>query len=72
LKWVLLKLSYAKQSQTIPKEGIYIATHQLQVEFSGPSAAWSGLFQGKTNIICEVEPLSNYRKKSIGSFKAIG
>ena len=39
-----------------PKRRNYIATHPIAgTEFSGPSAAIKGLFQGKTNIICEVE-----------------
>jgi prephenate dehydrogenase len=34
----------------------FLATHPIAgTEFSGPSAAIKGLFQGKTNIICEVE-----------------
>lgn len=34
----------------------FMATHPIAgTEFSGPSAAVLGLFQGKTNIICEVE-----------------
>ena len=39
-----------------PKRRNFIATHPIAgTEFSGPSAAVKGLFQGKTNIICEVE-----------------
>ncbi|TEB40601.1 prephenate dehydrogenase/arogenate dehydrogenase family protein, partial [Flavobacterium circumlabens] len=39
-----------------PKRRNFIATHPIAgTEFSGPSAAIKGLFQGKTNIICEVE-----------------
>jgi prephenate dehydrogenase len=52
LKWVLLKLSYAEAVTNHPKEGIYRNTI-AGTEFSGPSAYH--LFQGKTNIICEVE-----------------
>ena len=34
----------------------FMATHPIAgTEFSGPTAAVLGLFQGKTNIICEVE-----------------
>lgn len=37
----------------------YLAMHPIAgTEFSGPSAAISGLFEGKTNIICEVEKTS--------------
>lgn len=39
-----------------PKRRNFIAAHPIAgTEFSGPSAAIKGLFQGKTNIICEVE-----------------
>lgn len=34
----------------------FLATHPIAgTEFSGPTAALQGLFEGKTNIICEVE-----------------
>lgn len=39
-----------------PKRRNFIACHPIAgTEFSGPSAAISGLYEGKTNIICEVE-----------------
>jgi len=39
-----------------PKRRNYLACHPIAgTEFSGPSAAFDGLFDGKTNIICEVE-----------------
>ncbi|PHR71207.1 MAG: prephenate dehydrogenase [Lutibacter sp.] len=39
-----------------PKRRNFLATHPIAgTEFSGPSAAIKGLFEGKTNIICEVE-----------------
>lgn len=39
-----------------PRRRNFMATHPIAgTEFSGPSAAVSGLFSGKTNIICEVE-----------------
>jgi prephenate dehydrogenase len=42
-------------------------------EFSGPSAAISGLFQGKTNIICEVEKTTfKLQEKAVQLFTAIG
>jgi prephenate dehydrogenase len=62
-----------KQSQTIPKEGILSQHIQLGTEFSGPSAAISGLFQGKTNIICEVERTAfKLQEKSIDLLKPSG
>jgi prephenate dehydrogenase len=42
------------------------------VEFSGPSAAIKGLYEGKTNIICEVERTAFKLQESIGTFKAMG
>lgn len=42
-----------------PNRRNYLAMHPIAgTEFSGPSAAISGLFEGKTNIICEVEKTS--------------
>ncbi len=39
-----------------PKRRNYMACHPIAgTEFSGPSAAIVGLYEGKTNIICEVE-----------------
>ncbi|MEP2936793.1 MAG: prephenate dehydrogenase [Gilvibacter sp.] len=39
-----------------PKRRNYLAMHPIAgTEFSGPGAAVTGLFKGKTNIICEVE-----------------
>ncbi|CAM1334787.1 prephenate dehydrogenase [Tenacibaculum aestuariivivum] len=39
-----------------PKRRNFLATHPIAgTEFSGPTAAHQGLFQQKTNIICEVE-----------------
>ena len=39
-----------------PKRRNYLACHPIAgTEFSGPAAALRGLYDGKTNIICEVE-----------------
>ena len=39
-----------------PKRRNYLACHPIAgTEFSGPGAALKGLYDGKTNIICEVE-----------------
>ena len=39
-----------------PKRRNYLACHPIAgTEFSGPAAALRGLYEGKTNIICEVE-----------------
>jgi prephenate dehydrogenase len=57
-----------------PKRRNFIATHPIAgTEFSGPSAAILGLFQGKTNIICEVERTAfKLQEKALDLFKAIG
>nr|WP_299384948.1 prephenate dehydrogenase [Allomuricauda sp.] len=42
--------------QDHPKRRNFLACHPIAgTEFSGPSAAINGLYEGKTNIICEVE-----------------
>lgn len=39
-----------------PKRAQFVAAHPIAgTEYSGPSAAFHGLFEGKTNIICERE-----------------
>jgi prephenate dehydrogenase len=57
-----------------PKRRNFIATHPIAgTEFSGPSAAIKGLFQGKTNIICEVEKTTfKLQEKALKLFTAIG
>ncbi len=52
----------------------FIATHPIAgTEFSGPSAAIKGLFQGKTNIICEVEKTTfKLQEKALDLFKSMG
>lgn len=59
------KLPICEAVANHPKRRNYIATHPIAgTEFSGPSAAIKGLFQEKTNIICEVKKqLLNYKKK---------
>jgi prephenate dehydrogenase len=57
-----------------PKRRNFIATHPIAgTEFSGPSAALKGLFQGKTNIICEVEKTTfKLQERALWLFSAIG
>ena len=57
-----------------PKRRNFIATHPIAgTEFSGPSAAIKGLFQGKTNIICEVEKTTfKLQEKALELFKRNG
>jgi prephenate dehydrogenase len=57
-----------------PRRRNFIATHPIAgTEFSGPSAAIKGLFQGKTNIICEVEKTTfKLQEKALDLFKEMG
>ena len=57
-----------------PRRRNFIATHPIAgTEFSGPSAAIKGLFQGKTNIICEVEKTTfKLQEKALDLFKSMG
>ncbi|MES2854181.1 MAG: prephenate dehydrogenase [Bacteroidota bacterium] len=57
-----------------PKRRNFIATHPIAgTEFSGPSAAIKGLFQGKTNIICEVEKTTfKLQEKALELFTTMG
>ena len=52
----------------------FIAAHPIAgTEFSGPSAAIRGLFEGKTNIICEVEKTTfKLQEKALNLFKSMG
>jgi prephenate dehydrogenase len=52
----------------------FMATHPIAgTEFSGPSAAIKGLFQDKTNIICEIEKTTfKLQEKAMELFKKIG
>ncbi len=50
------KEAICKAVSTHPKRAQFLATHPIAgTEFSGPSSAIKGLFENKTNIICEVE-----------------
>ena len=57
-----------------PKRRNFMATHPIAgTEFSGPSAAVLGLFQGKTNIICEVEKTTfKLQQKALELFDKLG
>lgn len=52
----------------------FMATHPIAgTEFSGPSAAIVGLFDDKTNIICEVEKTTfKLQEKALELFKKLG
>ncbi len=68
------KLPICEAVANHPKRRNYIATHPIAgTEFSGPSAAIKGLFQGKTNIICEVEKTTfKLQEKALKLFMSMG
>lgn len=57
-----------------PKRRNYLACHPIAgTEFAGPSAAISGLFSGKVNIICEVEQTAfKIQERALEIFNRIG
>lgn len=57
-----------------PNRSSFMATHPIAgTEFSGPSAAVNGLFNGKTNIICEVEKTTfKLQEKALEVFQKLG
>ena len=68
------KLPICEAVSEHPKRRNFIATHPIAgTEFSGPSAAIKGLFQGKTNIICEVEKTAfKLQEKALELFRELG
>lgn len=68
------KAAICKAVENHPRRRNFIATHPIAgTEFSGPSAAIHGLFEGKTNIICEVERTAfKLQEKALEVFKALG
>ena len=57
-----------------PKRRNFLACHPIAgTEFSGPSAAILGLYEGKTNIVCEVEKTAfKLQEKVLELFKGMG
>jgi len=57
-----------------PKRRNFLACHPIAgTEFSGPEAAIEGLYEGKTNIICEVEKTAfKLQEKALDLFSRIG
>ncbi|WP_373017073.1 prephenate dehydrogenase [Muriicola sp.] len=57
-----------------PKRRNFMASHPIAgTEFSGPKAAMAGLYDGKTNIICEVEKTAfKLQEKALDLFSRIG
>ena len=68
------KAAICKAAENHTKRRNFIAMHPIAgTEFSGPSAAITGLFNGKTNIICEVEKTAfKLQEKALALFNAIG
>lgn len=60
--------------QQHPKRRNFLATHPIAgTEFSGPEAAMTDLFRGKTNIICEVEKTAfKLQEKALDIFSKLG
>jgi len=57
-----------------PKRRNYLSAHPIAgTEFSGPSAAIEGLYEGKTNIICEVEKTAfKLQERALELFRKMG
>lgn len=57
-----------------PKRRNFMACHPIAgTEFSGPKAAIKGLYESKTNIICEVEKTTfKLQEKAMDLFKKLG
>lgn len=57
-----------------PKRRNYLSCHPIAgTEFSGPSAAFDGLYEGKTNIICEIEKTAfKLQEKALELFQGLG
>ncbi|MCL5128678.1 prephenate dehydrogenase [Algibacter sp. L4_22] len=68
------KVDICKVVENHPKRRNFLAMHPIAgTEHSGPGAAISGLFQGKTNIVCEVEKTTfKLQEKALKLFSDIG
>jgi len=68
------KESICKVVEHHKRRSNFLACHPIAgTENSGPSAAISGLYNGKTNIICEVEKTTfKLQEKALDLFRAIG
>ncbi|MGB5821560.1 MAG: prephenate dehydrogenase [Saonia sp.] len=63
-----------KAVENHPKRRNFLACHPISgTEFSGPSAAINGLYEGKTNIICEVEKTAfKLQERALKLFQELG
>ena len=68
------KEDICKVVENHPRRRNFLAMHPIAgTEHSGPSAAISGLFKGKTNIVCEVEKTAfKLQEKALKLFVDIG
>ena len=68
------KLPICESIANHPNRSNFMATHPIAgTEFSGPSAATNSLFEGKTNIICEVEKTTfKLQEKALELFQKLG
>ncbi len=68
------KALICKKVQEHPKRRNFLACHPIAgTEFSGPTAAMEGLFNKKTNIICEVEKTAfKLQEKALDIFTKLG
>ncbi len=68
------KLEICKTLAEHPKRRNFLACHPISgTEFSGPSAAINGLYEGKTNIICEVEKTAfKLQERALELFQTLG
>lgn len=68
------KYDICKMVEEHPKRRNFLAAHPIAgTEFSGPKAAIPTLFEGKTNIICEVEKTAfKLQEKALKLFSDLG
>ena len=68
------KSALCKNLENHPKRRNFLACHPIAgTEFSGPSAAIEHLYEGKTNIICEVEKTAfKLQEKALNLFQQMG
>lgn len=68
------KAILCKHLEDHPKRRNFLACHPIAgTEFSGPSAALERLYQGKTNIICEVEKTAfKLQERALDLFQQMG
>jgi prephenate dehydrogenase len=68
------KFDICKLVENHPKRRNFLAAHPIAgTEFSGPKAAFSGLYKNKTNIICEVEKTAfKLQEQALQLFQQMG